>query len=177
MHRYKYKKKTDLILKKTLLFFSAKSNYQSQPYSKKNFTGFFSNNSVKIDNYNLFSASNLFSKISDKFENLKIQNIFFKNKLSCALNNNSFDNYFVKSKYMISKKKIPKTNYVIKKPNLMFKMKPGYKVLWRGYRNEYNMLANLNFYRQKRLTNHFLNFKKTNSLLILRNFEFSRFHK
>ena len=76
---------------------------------------------------------------------------------------------------MISKKKIPKTNYVIKKPNLMFKMKPGYKVLWRGYRNEYNMLANLNFYRQKRLTNHFLNFKKTNSLLILRNFEFSIF--
>lgn len=54
-------------------------------------------------------------------------------------------------------------------------MKPGYSVLWRQYRREHRILAALSFYRQRRMTNYFLNFKKNSSLCVLKVFEFSIF--
>jgi hypothetical protein len=57
----------------------------------------------------------------------------------------------------------------------VFQVKPGYSTLWRGYRKEYNILMSLPFFRQRRLTNYFLSFKKMRGLSFIYNLELSLF--
>lgn len=175
-YRFKRRGRFNPIYKKTLLFFDVKTRYSSKFSKKSGATGFISlpNNEV-MDNYNLFNYSKLYSKSFNKNSNFKVQNIFFKNKISNANPQHSINNYFSKIQSLRSTERFPRLNYVSRKSNIIFRMKPGYQVLWRAYRKSFNSMAYLNFYRQRRLTNYFLNFKKANSLLVLRNFEFSIF--
>ncbi len=85
------------------------------------------------------------------------------------------ENYFFNIASLRRKERIARTNYITRRSNFLFKLKPGYLVYWRSYRKSFKSIAYLTYYRQRRLTNYFLNFKKANSLMLLRNFEFSIF--
>jgi hypothetical protein len=84
---------------------------------------------MHIDNLNLFNYSNLYSKFSNKNDTFNVQSYFFKNKLSASKDTHFINNYYFKIKHLRTRKKIQKTNYMVKKPNILFKMKPGYLVL------------------------------------------------
>lgn len=160
--------------KKTLSFFNTKSLYKSRSLLGKGSTNFFSNNHFKNDSHAIFDYSKLLSKQhSPKFA---MQNFFLKNKIiNCYSPAGFVENYFFKPSAIKSNNKASTANYVIKKKNIIFKIKPGYTVLWRQYRQEYKLITNLSYYRQRRLTNYFLNFKKSNGVAFLKNFEFSVF--
>ena len=57
----------------------------------------------------------------------------------------------------------------------VFQAKPGYSTLWRQYRKEYSLLTSQPYFRQRRLTNYFLSFKKMKGLSVLYNLELSLF--
>ena len=160
--------------KKTLSFFNTKSLYKSRSLSSKGSTNFFSNNYFKNDNHAIFNYSKLLSK--QHLPKFAMQNFFLKNKIkNCQSPTDFIENYFFKPSAVKNNNKATAANYVIKKKNIIFKIKPGYTVLWRQYRQEYKLITNLSYYRQRRLTNYFLNFKKSNGVAFLKNFEFSVF--
>lgn len=62
---------------------------------------------------------------------------------------------------------------VTKYTSPVFQLKPGYSTIWRGYRRDYQLLAHLSFFRQRRLTNYFLAFRRVRGLAVLHNLELS----
>ena len=169
-------KKLSLVKKKTLQFYSVKSSYSSFSSYVHGHTNFFNIDNSDIDNSNLFNYSRLYSSLGFKSNNKNnIQSFFLKNKISSQSFDYNFNNYFFNINYLKRKERIARTNYITRKSNIIFKLKPGYRVYWRSYRKSFRSIAYLTYYRQRRLTNYFLNFKKANSLLLLRNFEFSIF--
>ena len=157
------------------MYFFSKTRFGTSLSNKQGLTNFSASNNHRMDNLNIFNYSKLYLKFSDNLKNFNIQNIFFKNKISSNNPTINFENYTYKSKLTKKKSQVFKITHITNKPNILFRMKPGYLVLWRTYRHEFRVLNNLTFYRQRRLTNYFLNFKRSNALLFLRNFEFSIF--
>lgn len=125
----KNKSVTSFINKKTLLFFSVKSRYGSFLSSKKGVTDFFNHNNLDVDNTNIFNYSNLYSKFNIK-NNItnNLQTFFFKNKMSKESFNFNYNNYFFNINYYKKRQRSDRTNFITRKSNILFKIKPGYKV-------------------------------------------------
>jgi len=71
----------------------------------------------------------LYSSLGFKSNNKNnIQSFFLKNKISSQSFDYNFDNYFFNITYLKRKERIARTNYITRKSNIIFKLKPGYRV-------------------------------------------------
>jgi len=122
-------KKLSLVKKKTLQFYSVKSSYSSFSSYIHGHTNFFNIDNSDIDSSNLFNHSRLYSSLGFKSNNKNnIQSFFLKNKISSQSFDYNFDNYFFNITYLKRKERIARTNYITRKSNIIFKLKPGYRV-------------------------------------------------